>query len=135
MVVALAALFAGPAAAATAPRLKDPDATGEKLATKFLTLLQSGDSKGLAAFLDPSFQIQRADGTGANRTEYLANPAKVATFAIGPDVVLLDPTWSPRLAKMLRSHPRTRDAQLLHTTEAGRLSPAASPALSRPVLV
>src|SRR5262245_45833846 len=86
LVLALVVLVAAPASAAPAPKLKHPDATGEKLATKFLTLLQSGDTKGLAAFLDPAFQLQRADGTGATRAEYLANPSKVATYELGPEL-------------------------------------------------
>jgi len=76
--------FAGPAHAATAPRLKDPAAEGRRLSTEFLTLLQRGDTRGLAKFLDPTFQIQRTDGSGADRGEYLANPVKVTTFTIDP---------------------------------------------------
>ena len=59
------------------PTLADPNATGRELATEFVTILQSGDRAALDAFLDESFQIQRADGSGGNRVDYLAKPAKV----------------------------------------------------------
>jgi hypothetical protein len=119
--LALAALVAAPASAASAPRLKDPDATGEKLATKFLTLLQSGDRKGLAAFLDPAFQIQRADGTGANRSEYLANPAKVSTFTLGPEVAAMQ-HGDVLVVRWQLEVDVTVDGQQYSKTEAPRMS-------------
>ena len=73
-------------AAKPAPRLKDPAATGRALSTEYLTILQRADTKALAKFLDPAFQLQRADGSGADRTQYLADPAKVVSFEIGPTV-------------------------------------------------
>jgi len=84
--LACAVLAAGPAAAKAAPTAKDADATGRVLVTKFMTILQSGDRAALAKFLDPAFQLQRADGTGANRAQYLANPAKVGQFVLGDTV-------------------------------------------------
>lgn len=85
---ALAAPVATPAAAASsrAPRLADPARTGRALATEFLTVLQRGDAKGLATILAPNFQLARADGTHADRSQYLANPAKVSTFVISDDL-------------------------------------------------
>src|SRR5262249_59963606 len=88
--LALTAFLAVPASAAAPPKLKDPNATGAKLATKFLTLLQDKDLKGLAAFLDPSFQLQRADGTGATKAQYLANPSTVTSFKIGPRLTAVE---------------------------------------------
>ena len=117
----VAAFTAVPAAAASAPKLKDADATGEKLATKFLTLLQSKDVKGLAAFLDPSFQLQRADGTGATKAEYLANPSAVTSFAIGPELTavqagdVLTVRWQLEVNSQI-------DGTQYRTTEAPRLS-------------
>lgn len=73
------------------PVVSDVQATGRELATKFLTILQSGDTKALDAFLDPTFQLQRADGSGATKAEYLANPAKVKSFELGKD---LTAQWS-----------------------------------------
>jgi hypothetical protein len=120
-VIALVALAAAPASAASAPKLKDPNATGERLATKFLTLLQSGDMKGLAAFLDPAFQLQRADGTGVNRAEYLANPSKVSSFKLGPELItvqhrdVLTVRWQLEVDVSI-------DGTQYRTTEAPRLS-------------
>ena len=78
----------GPAGAATrpAPVLKDPAVTARQLVTRYLTILEEGDTAALARFLDPAFQLQRADGTGADRTEYLANPATVTSFTIPPQI-------------------------------------------------
>jgi ketosteroid isomerase-like protein len=120
-VVVFIAFAAVPAAAASAPKLKDPAATGEKLATKFLTLLQTKDVKGLAAFLDPSFQLQRADGTGATKSEYVANPATVASFEIGPQLTavqagdVLTVRWQLEVDVQV-------DGTQYRTTEAPRLS-------------
>jgi ketosteroid isomerase-like protein len=118
---ALASLLAAPASAASAPRLKDPDATGEKLATKFLTLLQNKDAKGLAAFLDPSFQLQRADGTGATRSEYLANPSTVTSFTIGPQLTAVQAGDLLTLRWQLEANTQI-DGTQYRTTEAPRLS-------------
>ena len=40
----------------------------------------------MADFLAAAYQIQRADGTGANRDEYLATDIKISSFEVGPDV-------------------------------------------------
>jgi hypothetical protein len=121
LALALGALVAAPASAAPAPKLEDAGAAGEKLVTKYLTLLQSGDTKGLAAFLDPAWQLQRADGTGATRVEYLANPPTVSTFQLGPDVIavqhgdVLTVRWTLEVDV-------TIDGTQYRTTEAPRLS-------------
>lgn len=78
----------GPATIGTPdpPRLADPEATGRRLAQRFFDLLASEDNRAdLDAFLSPAFQICRADGTFANKQEYLANPARVGTFRIARD--------------------------------------------------
>jgi uncharacterized protein DUF4440 len=117
----LVVLTTASASAASAPRLKDPDATGVKLATKFLTLLQTKDAKGLAAFLDPSFQLQRADGTGATKSEYLASPSAVASFAIGPEVTAVQAGDLLTLRWQLEANTQINGTQY-RTTEAPRLS-------------
>lgn len=68
-----------------APQLSDPAATATELITTWLTTLQSG--KSVADLMAPNFQIQRADGTAADRDEYLANPAKVDEFSLGDTVI------------------------------------------------
>ena len=70
----------------SAPSLADPNTTGRELSTQFLTLLKSGDSAGLEAFLAPAFQIQRADGSGETKSEYLADPASITSFELGPEL-------------------------------------------------
>ncbi len=68
------------------PAVSDVQATGKELATQFLTILQSGDKTALQAFLDDAFQLQRADGTGADKTQYLENPATVKSFTLGKEL-------------------------------------------------
>jgi hypothetical protein len=119
--LALATFVAAPASAAPAPRLKDPNVTGEKLATKFLTLLQTKDATGLAAFLDPSFQLQRADGTGVTRSQYLANPSTVTSFTIGPELTAVQAGDLLTLRWQLEANTQI-DGTQYRTTEAPRLS-------------
>ncbi|MFZ9627861.1 MAG: nuclear transport factor 2 family protein [Ilumatobacteraceae bacterium] len=101
--------------------LADPAATGRELATEFLTILQSGDHDALADFLADGFQIQRADGSGANRDEYLAAPATVDTFELGDEVTavqqgdLLTVRWSVVIDE-------STNGQQLGSDEAPRLS-------------
>jgi hypothetical protein len=75
------------AAGRPAPRLKDPAVTGRALATEFLTILQAGDRAALAKFLDPAFLLQRTDGTGADKQQYLADPATITSFEIDDALV------------------------------------------------
>ena len=68
---------------------------------------------------------QAEDVAAALRREgnvvYVAHSAdgclRVAT-SIGPDVVLLDPRLPPRLEQLLRAHPVSAGAQILHLAEA-----------------
>jgi len=69
------------------PVLENPSATGRELATEFLTILQKGDLAALDAFLDDSFQLQRADGSGQDKAAYLRAPARITAFELGQDVV------------------------------------------------
>lgn len=63
--------------------LSDPDETGRELAQRFLDILSGPNrSQALDEFLSPAFQLQRANGTFANRDEYLTDPAVVGNFAI-----------------------------------------------------
>jgi hypothetical protein len=71
----------------TVSELSDPSATGQELATEFMTILQRGDQAALDAFLADGFVIQRADGSTATREEYLAAPITVTSFELGPDVL------------------------------------------------
>lgn len=80
-----AAMAAAPAFADDAAA-SDPQKTGRALVERFFDLLsKDSPSEGLDAFLSPAFQICRADGSFANKQEYLANPAKVERFTIADD--------------------------------------------------
>jgi hypothetical protein len=58
------------------------EALGNKLASKFLQLLKENDQKGLSAFLSDGFQIQRSDGSGANKVQYLQKMPIIERFRI-----------------------------------------------------
>src|SRR5262249_58798323 len=51
---------------------------------------------------------------------YVAHSAegclRVAT-SVGPDLVLLDPSLPPRLERLLKAHPTSADAQILHLSD------------------
>jgi hypothetical protein len=65
-----------------APRLSSPTATAKRLVNRFFVLLVHKDRAGLQGFLSPAFQVQRADGSGADKKEYLANLPTVTKFHI-----------------------------------------------------
>ena len=65
-----------------APRLADPTATAKRLVSRFFVLLVHKDRAGLQRFLSPAFQVQRADGSGAGKKEYLASLPTVTKFQI-----------------------------------------------------
>ena len=76
-----------PAAPSAAPALSDPAspedaATAERVQNEFFGALQSGNAEALAALLSPAFQLVRADGSYADREQYLANPATMNSFAL-----------------------------------------------------
>lgn len=104
-----------------APTLADPSATGRELATEFLTILQAGDIEALDEFLAPGFQLQRADGSGATKDEYLQKPASVQQFEIGADVngvqqgKVLTVRWTVVITEVINGQPGA-------TGEAPRLS-------------
>lgn len=64
--------------------VEDPEALGEQLVREWLDLLKGAetDLEALEHFLAPNFQIQRDDGSRANREQYLAEPATVNAYAI-----------------------------------------------------
>lgn len=74
--------------------LPDPTATGRELVTEFLTILGTEDSTRLndllEDFLADGFQIQRADGSGGTKEDYLASPAAVTSFTIGDDLTAIE---------------------------------------------
>ncbi len=66
-------------AAAAASREGDT-ALGRRLVDRFMTMLKNKDLDGLRAFLAPEFQIVRANGTSATRSQYLADLPDVTSF-------------------------------------------------------
>jgi uncharacterized protein DUF4440 len=56
--------------------------TASQLVNRFFVLLEHKDQAGLQRFLSPGFQVQRADGSGAAKKDYLANLATINRFQI-----------------------------------------------------
>jgi hypothetical protein len=90
LAVALLALAATTASAAPPAKIRNPDVTAAGLINEYLTLVQNKDQAGLDRFLAPGFQIQRADGTHANKAEYLANLPTVSQQQVANIVATLD---------------------------------------------
>jgi hypothetical protein len=79
--------FAAPATAATdttttttATGTSAAVTTAKPLVTKFFTLVQHKDKAGLEKFMSPAFQLERADGSGLGKAEYLQNISTVQSF-------------------------------------------------------
>jgi hypothetical protein len=86
--LAVIALVLAPVGAGTramgrpAPQLANPTGTGKQLVNRFFFLLAHKDRARLQRFLSPAFQVQRADGSGGGKKEYLANLATINRFDI-----------------------------------------------------
>ena len=85
----IAILTVGPSIASTssksdipAPQLADPTATGHRLSNRFFKLLRTKNVEGLQGFLSDAFQVQRANGTGATKADYLTNLPTVNNFVL-----------------------------------------------------
>jgi hypothetical protein len=80
--VAGACNTAAPAGTSPAPTSEDPATVAQPLATKLFQLLHDKDTAGLEAFLSPAFTLQRADGSVANKADFIQRPADVLEFTI-----------------------------------------------------
>ena len=84
LVLALGApVAAAPRAAGIpAPTLSDPTTTGHRLSNRFFTLLRQKNVEALQGFMSDAFQVQRANGTGATKAEFLAQLPVVNNFVL-----------------------------------------------------
>lgn len=88
LAVAVVALVMAPGATGApvsgrpAPQSSNPTGTAKQLVNQFFVLLAHKDRAGLQRFLSPAFQVQRADGSGAEKKDYLANLATINQFHI-----------------------------------------------------
>ena len=71
----------------SAPRLEDPSATGRELITKWLTALKDRDLESIEEQLAPNFQIRRANGSTADKEQYLQSPAVLTSFELSEKLV------------------------------------------------
>ena len=78
----LAACNSGSAGASPAPVYPDAAGGAQPLVTKLFQLLKDKDTAGLDAFLSPAFTLQRADGSSADKADFVQRPADVTEFTI-----------------------------------------------------
>ena len=83
---------ATPAALPAANNQASPADTEIAVATQtaFFAALQAGDLVALDQLLSPAFQLVRADGSTADKAEYMANPATMNSFDLTDFVVSRD---------------------------------------------
>ncbi|MFM7552664.1 MAG: nuclear transport factor 2 family protein [Actinomycetota bacterium] len=86
LALAVPLALTGPAAAAPVERATAEQQAanlklGTRLVNRFWSLLVAGDPDELRAFLSPAFQVQRANGSGANRNQYIAAYGKSTTVS------------------------------------------------------
>jgi hypothetical protein len=62
----------------------------------------------------------RSDGAVAYAAHSAHGCLRVAT-SVRPDIVVLDPALGPRVEKLLRAHPVSAHAQLVHLGDSGLL--------------
>lgn len=79
---ALAACSSGTTGASPAPVYPDAAGGAQPLVTKLFQLLKDKDTAGLEAFLSPAFTLQRADGSSADKADFVQRPAEVIEFTI-----------------------------------------------------
>ncbi len=102
--------------------LEDPVATGRELAQRFLDILSAPDPRPrLEAFLSPAFQLQRSNGTFANKAEYLDAPATVARFTIAEDSFRAYQDGRTLVVRFSVEIQETIDGQEQRVTKADRL--------------
>jgi hypothetical protein len=114
--------MAPPTADGLAAPLQDPDATARELAQRFLNIL--GDPNPaplLKKFLSPAFQLQRSNGTFANKAEYVDQPASVARFTILDDAFRAYQDGPALTVRFRVSIEEEIDGQQLRVTQADRL--------------
>ena len=64
------------------PRLANPTAAAKPLVTRFFKLVEHKDVARLRAFLSPAFQVERADGSGKSKKQYLTHLSTVTKFSL-----------------------------------------------------
>lgn len=95
-------------------------AIAEATQNAFFGALKDGDSAALESLLSPAFQLVRADGSSANREEYLANPATMDSFELTDFVTTRE--GDVIVARFLGATAETIDGQTYATQPAPRIA-------------
>lgn len=87
------------------PRLTDPEATARAILEDWLAALNGKGS--IEPFLATNYQIQRSDGSGGDRQQYLDAPAAIHEYDLGDDITALQAnntltvTWNMRVTETI----------------------------------
>jgi uncharacterized protein DUF4440 len=82
LAIMLAACNGGQAGSSPVPSFVTAEAAAMPLVTHFFELLKNNDHQGLIDFVSPAFVLQRADGSSADKAEFLDRHAAVAEYTI-----------------------------------------------------
>jgi uncharacterized protein DUF4440 len=82
VLAAFAALVLVAVPASGASQAATPEETARPLVVRFFKLVRDRDVAGLVTFLSPAFQVQRADGSGLGKAEYLDRLPTVLKFTL-----------------------------------------------------
>ena len=102
-------------------RLANPDTTATQLLNRFLGALAADDQAKLGALLSPAWMIQRANGTWATRSQYLAAMPDVRQYQI---TGVMAQYAAPTL--VVRSQTATQEPNAAGELVASRLAPRLS---------
>jgi len=64
------------------PVLANPNADAGPLVARFFDLIKAHDADGLRGYLSPAFQVERADGTGVDKDEFLGNLPTINSYSL-----------------------------------------------------
>ena len=64
------------------PASSNTTTTATQLVNRFFTLVEKRDVNGLNQFLSPAFQIERADGSGGTKAQYLSALPTITSFSV-----------------------------------------------------
>jgi hypothetical protein len=122
MAATMGAAACNSAAPATspAPTFEDAATGAQPLVNKLFQLLHDKDTAGLEAFLSPAFTLQRADGSSANKADFIQRPADVVEFTVSG--LTATQTGDVIVARYL--------ADVVGTTNGRPYSPGPAPRLS-----
>lgn len=103
-----------------APDLDNPAQTGQELAERYMSLLESQDVDGLDDFISDAFIRQGAEGRFATKQDYLANLPQIANFTVAD--VTAQQEGDALVVRWMLTVEEVVDGKALQTEPAPRLA-------------